>query len=296
MNIGFVTPPTPALRENARKLRISELCGIALIVVLTGALFGSVLVDMANDWWNVPALSQGMLIPPLAFYVAWLSRERVLAMPRQFAWAGVLISAGACGLLILGKLASEFFLMRISFVILITGVVWTFWGALRTKKLAFPLLLLATMVPLPALVYNTLSAPLQLFASDFATRIAQALGTSVYRDGNVIYLAQMSLGVAEACSGLNSLSALVVGSLLVGYLFCSGVVGRTLLCVVSIPFAIGLNVLRVAGTAILADYNQNFALGFYHSFSGWLVFVAGFGLLYISARLIHAIVERSATS
>ena len=98
-----------------------------------------------------------------------------------------------------------------------------------------------------------------------------------------------------ACSGLNSLSALIVGSLLLGYLLCSRTVSRVVLFAAAIPLAIVVNILRVAGTALLADYNQEFAMGFYHSFSGWLVFVAGFGLLYLCARMLHALVDRQQT-
>ena len=66
------------------------------------------------------------------------------------------------------------------------------------------------MVPLPAIVFNALSGPLQLFASNVATALAQGLGVAVYRDGNIINLANISLGVDEACSGLNSLSSMMV--------------------------------------------------------------------------------------
>jgi exosortase len=267
--------------------------GVVLIAVLILALFGNVLMDMAFDWWTVPALSQGMLIPPLALYVAWLNRRDIASFSAESSVLGLVVTALACAVFLVGKLASEYFLMRIAFVILLIGLSFTFWGPRRTRRLAFPFLLLATMVPLPGLVYNSLAAPLQLLASDLATRIAQALGTSVYRDGNIIQLAGLSLGVAEACSGLNSLSALLVGSLIVGYLFCRSWVSRTMLCVVSVPLAIGMNVLRVAGTAILADHNQDLALGFYHSFSGWLVFVAGLGLLYVAARLLHILFDRT---
>jgi exosortase len=157
--------------------------------------------------------------------------------------------------------------------------------------LAFPFVLLATMVPWPVIVYNSISAPLQLFASDISARIVQTLGVSIYRDGNIIQLASTSLGVAEACSGLNSLSALIVASLLLGYLVCSRLSAKIALFVLAIPLAIAINILRIVGTAILADYNQEFAMGFYHSFSGWMVFVGGFGVLYGWAKLVHAIME-----
>lgn len=263
-------------------------------VILTGLivfLFGAVLADMAQDWWTQPAWSQGMLLPPLALYIAWLRRDVTLSRPAALDSIGILVTALSCLTFLLGKLASEFFLMRIAFVILLVGLIWTFWGLARLRTLTFPLLLLAAMVPLPVMVYNSLAAPLQLLASDMATRIVQTLGTSVYRDGNVLQLANLSLGVEEACSGLNSLSALMVGGMLLGYLICTRLPARLLLFAAAIPLAIGVNIFRIAGTAVLADYNQEFAMGYYHSFSGWLVFVAGFGLLYLLARFLHAFAD-----
>jgi exosortase len=256
-----------------------------------GVLFVSVLADMAHDWWIEPAWSQGMLLPPLALYIAWIQRSLILSRAATPDPRGLFLTAFACITYVLGRLASEFFLTRFSFVILLAGLIWTFWGPWRLRRLGLPLLLLAAMVPLPVMFYNSLAGPLQLLASESATRIAQSVGVSVFRDGNVIQLAGVTLGVAEACSGLNSLSALIVGSLLLGYLFCSGWAARIALIVASVPLAIGVNVIRVAGTAILADFNREFALGFYHAFSGWLVFVAGLGLLYLTARAMHAIFD-----
>jgi len=268
---------------------------IAVVAALTAVLFAAVLADMAHDWWTEPSLSQGMLLPPLAFYFAWIHRHRTFSYPSVPDYRGVLFTACACLMFLLGKLASEFFLMRFSFVVLLAGLVWTFWGAARLRTLAFPLLLLATMVPLPVMLYNSLAAPLQLLASDLATRIAQTFGISVFRDGNVIQLAGTTLGVAEACSGLNSLSALIVGSVLLGYLMCSRMLSRITLFVLAVPLAIAVNIVRVAGTALIADYNQEFAEGFYHSFSGWLVFVAGFGALYLCARILHKVFDPEVT-
>jgi exosortase len=184
-------------------------------------------------------------------------------------------------------MGAEFFLMRSSFVVLLAGAAATFWGWQRLRTLALPLLLLATMVPLPGVFYNAAATPLQLLASRIATNIAQAIGVTVYRDGNIIHLANISLGVAEACSGLNSLTALFVGGILLGYLNCKYNSTRLLLMLLSIPIAIAMNVLRVTGTAVIADYHREFALGFYHAFSGWMVFLAGFGVLYVTARLLN---------
>lgn len=263
------------------------LLKITTVAVLVCFLFGAALVDMAHDWWIEPAWSQGMLLPPLALYITWISRKQIFGLPVEPDSHGLLLTGFSCFVFVLGKLASEFFLTRISFVILLAGFILTFWGRRRLRALGFPLLLLATMVPLPVMFYNSVAAPLQLFASKAATQIVEALGVTVFRDGNIIQLAGISLGVAEACSGLNSLSALVVGSILLGFLSCSRAVSRVALIAISVPMAIGVNVLRVAGTAILADHNEELAMGFYHAFSGWLVFVAGFGLLYLCAKGLH---------
>src|ERR1035437_5619741 len=216
-----------------------------VVAALTWILFGTVLMDMARDWWNEPAWSQGMLFPPLALCISWINRSPPFSFAATSDRRGLFWIAIACCSFILGKLASEFFMMRFAFVILLIGLVWTFWGFPRLRTLAFPFLLLASMIPLPVMVYNSLAAPLQLLASDLATRIAQGFGVSVFRDGNIIQLAGVSLGVAEACSGLNSLSALIVGSLLLGYLLCSRTASRITLFAAAIPLAIGVNILHV---------------------------------------------------
>lgn len=265
---------------------------IGVIIVLTVALYATTLADLANDWWSDPNLSQGLLIPPLAIWIAWLRRDLTFSHPVKPANRGILLVAGACLLFLLGRFGAEFFLARISFVVLLAGLTWTFWGNERLRTLIFPFLLLATMVPLPVSVYNSMAAPLQLFASDVATRSAQALGVSVYRDGNVINLAHISLNVERACSGLNSLSALMVGAILLGFLQCTRASTRALLFLLSIPISIAVNVLRVTGTAFIADYHEDLALGFYHSFTGWLVFIVGFAALYGTAKVLHLVMDR----
>jgi len=265
----------------------------AILVFLIAGLYGQVLVDLANDWWTDPSLSQGLLIPPLALYVAWTRRHLIFAAQAAPDDRGLWLVACACLLYLLGKLGAEFFLPRVSFVILLAGLAWTFWGYARLRTLAFPLVLLATMVPLPVILYNALAAPLQLFASDVATNLAQMMGVAVYRDGNIIKLAHLSLGVEEACSGLNSLSALMVASLLLGFLACQRVSARVILFALSIPLSIAVNVLRVTGTAVIADYHEEFAMGFYHLFSGWLVFIGGFGILYGIAKGLDWLTRRT---
>jgi exosortase len=270
--------------ERLRLLQTAAALGISAIIVF---LYLDVVTGMARDWWVEPSLSQGLLIPPLALYLAWQRRGQILGeMAKPDGW-GLWAVALACLLFMVGKLAAEFFVWRISLVVLLAGLMWTFWGWRRLRRAAFELLLLATMVPLPNLVYSSLSTPLQLFASDVSTTIAQLAGTVAYHDGNIIYLANTTLGIEEACSGLNSLSALMVASVLLSFSTCSHWATRIALFLMAFPVSVAMNVARVAGTAILADRNQEFAEGFYHLFSGWLVFVFGFVVLYLTARTLN---------
>lgn len=274
-------PPAVAGRQ-----LFPALAGAAAVAGLAGLLYWDVLPSMALQWWTDEGNSHGLLIVPLALYIVWRQRHSIFGEPAVLDPRGLQLSLLACAIYVVGRLAAEFFLTRVSFVVLLAGLVWTFWGVGRLRRLAFPILLLATMVPLPTIVFNQLAAPLQLLASRVATGTAQALGVAVFRQGNIIHLADTTLGVAEACSGLRSVSSLVIGALLLGYLDLDRVWARILLFALAIPAAILTNVIRVAGTALLADLDPELGTGFYHTFSGWLVFLAGLGILFAATKIL----------
>lgn len=256
---------------------------IAALGALLIAMYWDVVPSMFDVWMNDPGYSHGILIPPLAAYVAWLHKDEILALKPTRDMRGILLTLAGCTVFVLGRLGAEFFLTRISMVIILAGMAWTFWGVARTRKLAFSLFLLATMVPIPAIVYNRLAAPLQLFASEVSGAVLETMGIPVFRDGNILHLAEISLGVAEACSGLRSISSLTVLALVVGYFVLQKTSWRVLLFFLAFPTAISVNVLRIVITAIAAREDAALARGFFHSFSGWVVFLLGFILLYAMA-------------
>jgi len=277
--------------DSKSRFPIRRVVEIGAIAILLGLIYARTMAGLADDWWNQESFSQGMLLPPLALYFAWLDRKALFSLPVRPSRIGLWVILAGCFMFLAGKLAAEFFVQRFSLIVILCGLIWLYWGTARLKRLTFPLILLTTMIPLPAILYNTATAPLQLFASKTATAIAQWFGVSVYRDGNIIQLAHMSLGVDEACSGLNSFSALMVAALLLGQFMCTSPGARIFLFALSAPLSIAVNVLRVSGTAILADYNEEFAMGFYHMFAGWLVFVVGFVAFIGIAKLTHLVFE-----
>ena len=286
--MGASLPWATTLRKPSQWVQLGVLAGLVV------ALYYQVVPAMVRIWLNDPGYSHGLLIPPLALYIAWNHRSQIFAEPASTDTRGLWLTAASCFVYLIGKLGAEFFLMRVSMVFLLGGLIWTFWGLGRLRKLAFPLVLLITMVPLPAVLYNRMAAPLQLFASGVATTMLQWIDIPVFQDGNIIHLAHSSLGVAEACSGLRSISSLSVLALVLGYLLTASLGARLALFLLAIPTAIAVNVLRIVGTALVAETDPRLAEGFYHTFSGWLVFLVGFGALYAQGLLIASWVDARA--
>lgn len=285
-----IAPLASTSSGTVARLRIAAISAVALL------MYWHVVAAMVLDWWSDEGSSYGFLIPPVVAYVVWGRRNRLAAESIETDCRGLLVTGFACLTYVIGQLAVESFLTRASLVLLITGLIWTSWGWGRLRILAFPLILLASMIPLPTVVYYQATAPLQLYSSTLATNVARLLGLTIYQDGNIIYLPAISLGVAEACSGLHSALSLSITALLLGYVQCRKLVGRIALVAIAIPIAIFFNVIRIAGTAILADARPEFATGFYHAFSGWLVYVAGSAVLFGASRLVCCILEKRTTS
>jgi exosortase len=185
----------------------------------------------------------------------------------------------------------ELFLTRISIVGLVAGTVLFVLGWDHLKVAAFPILFLLLMIPLPAIIFNQIAFPLQLLASRFGEWALQLAHVPVLREGNVMALPNTQLEVAEACSGIRSLISLLTLGIVYGYFMHPSGWVRTTLALATIPVAILANGFRVAGTGIAAYYyGPEAAQGFFHTFSGWLVFLAAFAMLFVAHRLIAVFV------
>jgi exosortase len=149
------------------------------------------------------------------------------------------------------------------------------------RELRFSLLVLLLAIPLPAIIYNQVTFPLQILASKTASDLLPLFGVPVLREGNVIVLPMMRLEVAEACSGIRSLVSLFTLAIFYGYFLEKSVLRRTILALSSIPIAIGANAVRILGTGLCVQYwDPDKAMGFFHEFSGWVVFVVSLSCLF----------------
>lgn len=253
-------------------------------------LFHEVIAKLVQDWATDDNYSHGFLIVPISLYLAWERRDRLLRAPLAPSSLGLIVLVGGIVLLVAGVLGAELFVTRIALLAVLTGGILYIFGWIHLRLLAFPLALLLLMIPIPAIIFNQITFPLQLSASRFAAEVLSLWGIPVLREGNVIMLAHTTLEVAEACSGIRSLMSLVTLGILLGYFTESRSWVRWVLGLVTIPTAILANGLRVAGTGILAHYwGAEVAEGFFHTFSGWLIFGFAFGMVLLIQWLIRVV-------
>jgi exosortase len=184
------------------------------------------------------------------------------------------------GMLLGGVLGAEVFTTEVSMLATIAGTLLFLFGWAHLRVMLFPIAFLMLMIPLPAIIFNQITFPLQLLASRFGESALVLAGIPVLREGNVIHLSNTSLEVAEACSGIRSLISLLTLGIVYGYFVDSRGWVRWAIATATIPVAIITNGLRVAGTGVGAHYfGPAVAEGFFHEFSGWLIFISAFVIL-----------------
>jgi exosortase len=263
-------------------------CGSLLIGLLIAAVYYRVLGKLVLDWYEIPDFSHGFLVPIFAGYLVWANRKSLLETRLAPSWNGIAVIALGLVVLLLGVYGAELFLSRVSLVIVLTGLVLTFGGTALLKELRFVLLVLLLAIPIPSIIFNQITFPLQILASKLASSLLPLFGVPVLREGNVIELPAMKLEVAEACSGIRSLMSLFTLSVFYGYFLEKGFWRRSFLALSSIPIAIAANAVRILGTGLCVQYwDPDKAMGFFHEFSGWVMFLVSLGCLFVVHRIMH---------
>jgi exosortase D (VPLPA-CTERM-specific) len=258
----------------SRDLKTSFSPSLSLIAGagLLGAVlwfYWPVLTNMLGELAKSDDESYGLLLPLVSGYVFYLKWPQLRRQQWRPSWAGLAVMALGLVLFMVGELAAELFTTRFSFVVVLTGVVVLVGGRRLFRLLAFPLLLLALMLPLPELITNKLTLPLQLVSSRLATGILQFSGIPVLRQGNIIDLGVRQLEVAAACSGLRYILPLLALGIIYCYFYQRRPWKVAVLFITLIPATILVNALRVTGMAIF----PSLVIGFWHAFTGWLIFL-----------------------
>ncbi len=253
-------------------------------------LFMAPIQTLGRDWWNNPDAGHGLLLFPVSLWLAW--KAGIVTNPNPQRLLGSVVLLSAVLLRWVSGLAAELFTMRASMWWAMIGLIIFTAGWRQLRHWWLPLILLLLSIPLPAVITNTLAIPLQLQASDFGTRLIAWRDIPVRLSGNVISIPGQRLFVAEACSGLRSLTALIALGVMIGGMYLRRWPSRLLLILLSIPIAVMINSIRIFLTAFLMHYiDPALGRGFMHTSEGWALFVGALGLVALVAAVI-AWVER----
>ncbi|HYM75157.1 MAG TPA: exosortase A [Candidatus Dormibacteraeota bacterium] len=254
---------------------------IVVLLAITLWLYWSTLSHLVGQWWRDPNFSHGFFVPLFSAFVIWQMRGSLAQLHLKPSWPGLGIVACAVCILVIGQLGAELFLSRSSLLILLAGMIVLFCGWRFFRTLLFPWAFLVLMIPIPSIIFNQITFPLQILASRVAAAILPVLGVPVLREGNVINLPSLALEVAEACSGIRSLMSLVTLAIIYGYLMEKRPWVRWLLALASIPIAVLANSFRIIGTGLLVQYwDPDKAEGYFHASWGLIIFVISLVMLY----------------
>lgn len=262
---------------------------IALIVCAGMALLLSWhnILKLADDWRTLPAYSHGILVPFVVLLLIYLDRDRLSKLKDSPSHWWVALTGTGILCLLLGTWSGLDFIRQISILFLVAGIVSGYWGMTTLRALRFPILYLLFMIPLPYIVFNAIALPLQRIAAQGASAILTGIQIPVYREGNIINLPHISLGVVQACSGIQSIVSLLAISVLLKRLGNLHGPAGLLFVLSAIPIAVVANMMRIAGAGILGSLNPDLAEGFFHLFSGWVVFIFALLTLMIEIRLLR---------
>jgi exosortase len=274
------------------KPRTISWAAVAWFGLLLIAVYYPILRHLVAQWATDDDVSHGFFVPLVAGYIAWQRREKLLNMEWKPAWWGIGLLIWAGFQAYLGMLGAELFLQRTAFLLSLVSMLLILGGTSLIRELAFPLLLLPFMIPLPTVVYNQITFPLQLIASTVAEKSLEVLNIPVLRDGNILELASQKLSVAEACSGIRSLLSLSFLSLVYAYFFDRKVWMRWVLLFLTVPIAIVANSARVTLTGVFSEIDPSLAQGFFHEAEGWVIFVVALVILVVVHQVLNFVYRR----
>ena len=262
------------------------------IVLLTVWLYASILAHLVLQWVGPhrdPNFEHGIFVPLFSLFVLWQDRQKLREVFSLPSWTGFPLVVASLCLLIVGVLGADIFLPRVSLLILIAGLIILFEGWAFFRIVLFPWAFLILMIPIPALLINRVTFPLQLLASRLSSILLEVVGVPVLRQGNLIVLASMPLDVAEACSGIRSLLTLLTLAIIYGYLMETRIWARVTLALSAVPIAVAANSFRIFGTGLLVQLGHpDEAEGFYHALGGLLIFVVALIMLFA----VHHVISR----
>lgn len=266
---------------------LKRFIAIPVYCVLLVLLYNQALVYLFSQWRRED-FNYAYGILPIVLYLIWEKRNDLRRIPFVVSWEALLPIFFGIGLYSLGELGGEYTIIYISLWIVVVGLCWLHIGWKKLKVIAFPLAFSLVMIPPPTLIYGNISLKLKLISSRIGVLMLQLLGMSAFREGNIIDLGFTKLQVVDACSGLRYLVPLIALGFLIAYHYRFSLWKGAVIVLSAIPVTIITNSLRLASVGILYPiWGQKVAEGFFHDFSGWLIFMVSLVVLLAEVWLLN---------
>ena len=268
---------------------MGEITMLAVVIYtgLIALLYYDALVYMVRGWGS-DDYNYCYLVPVIILYMLWEKRDTIKRLPVQVSGFGFLLFLIALALFWLGELGGEYLTLYLSAWLLVAALFWIHAGWYRFKEILFPLMMIPAMFPLPSFFHNRLSLKLKLLSSQIGVEMMQVAGMSAYREGNVIDLGFTQLQVVDACSGLRYLFPMIILGLLLAWFFRAPFWKRLVLVLSTLPLIVLTNSVRIAATGFLYEpFGARVAEGFFHDFSGWLIFMVTLAILLLEMWILE---------
>ena len=267
--------------EQIRSSRLNWLL-IGLMAVLMAILLAPLGRWLAGEWWSNDYYSHGALAPLVSAFFVWRIIPGLARRPDDRG----LLTVGLGTLLYLAALYQRaFHIAALGMILLLAGVVWTYWGWSGVKKMAFPLAFLIFMIPFPFVEVSSL--PLSLLTGQIATRIMQSAGLNVTVRGAAVTLPNANLVVGAQCSGVRSIITLFALAAVYAHIVEGSWIRKLLLFLAVVPIAVLGNIMRVSSLLWVANrWGAEAGFTFYHDYSGFVFFGVSFALLILFAKLL----------
>jgi exosortase len=264
------------------------LVGVAVAAALT--LYAPVIASMVADWIEFPNLSHGFAIPLISAYLLWNKRSLLAEAPVQGSIVGLPIVVLALGMLVVGLLGGESFIARLSLPIALLGAVLFLMGTQVTRHAWVAIAYLTFMIPLPYLTLKAVTYQSRLFDAGLTATALGWLGVPVLLDGVMLHLPNMTLEVADECSSVPAIAALLALGAAYSQLQARPTWIRTVLTLAAAPLGLLANIIRLILTSLGAYYLGPIALNnAIHKFNGTTVFLATVVLLVVLEALLTRI-------
>lgn len=270
------------VKSVSKKSQNRERIKLAAVVFVAAVMYIPTFRYLWERWMSDTQNSLAFLVPFVSGYFIWKKWPEVKKLDRQPSGWGLAIISFAVFLHLTGTALDISGASSASILLCLLGGCLYFHGLAVIRTLAFPLAYMAFLLPIPGGVLDVVGFPLQLWASGSTTVILQTIGIDVARNGVNLSVPGYDFQVAQACSGLSSLVALIGVTAVFAYITRLPLKFKWVLFFLALPIALAANVVRITTIALVGyEWGPYAATNIYHDWSSPILFLSAIGILFL---------------